>query len=223
MEALSREELLRLLAAAKAKAERDWILILVTYWHGLRASEAVNLTRANFPDGYLSIQRLKGSKKTTQPLMTHSNPLLDERLALRKFLAESTTPPGDRLFKLSRFQFYRLVRFHGSKAEIPAHKLHPHVLKHSIAMSMIREAGIENTRQYLGHKSGASTMEYLKSSDEEASAAIMRAEEKRVDNSETDRLDNLERVTVAESLRRALRMVEQSGSKSVRKARARTL
>ena len=37
------------------------------------------------------------------------------------------------------------------------------------------EAGIENVRQYLGHRSISSTGEYLKVSDQEASNAITSA------------------------------------------------
>jgi site-specific recombinase XerD len=49
------------------------------------------------------------------------------------------------------------------------------VLKHSIAMQSIREAGIENVRQYLGHRSISSTGAYLKVTDEAASAAVIKS------------------------------------------------
>jgi integrase/recombinase XerD len=219
VQALSRDELLRLLAEAKKGRERDWLLMLVTYWHGLRASEAINLTVANFSGGFITIQRLKGSKRTTQPLMSHSNPLLDERVALPEFLGRQIEKdPGGRIFSISRVQYFRLIRLYGKRAGVPIHKLHPHVLKHSIAMDMIRDAGIENTRQYLGHKSGASTMEYLKASDEEASAAILRAEQGRVQNSDSG-LDREDRLSVSESLRRALRIIEQNDQKGSRSRR----
>ena len=68
MEHFTREQTIQLLARAKASRERDWVLFLVAFCHGLRASEAINLTPANFSDGYLGIKRLKGSKKTVQPL-----------------------------------------------------------------------------------------------------------------------------------------------------------
>lgn len=42
-------------------------------------------------------------------------------------------------------------------------------------MQTIHSAGIENVRQYLGHKSMSSTGEYLKVTDEAASAAIREA------------------------------------------------
>jgi site-specific recombinase XerD len=67
------------------------------------------------------------------------------------------------------------MRKHAKAAGIPAHKRHPHILKHSIALQTIKTAGIENVRQHLGHKSLSSTGEYLRVSDEEASAAVSKA------------------------------------------------
>src|SRR5579863_255706 len=180
MEHLTREQLLALLRRARAGSERDWTLFLVSFWHGLRASEALALTPEHFADGYLTVQRLKGSNKTTQRLFEHADELLNERAAVEGLLAEHRSRhagdgAGQRLFPLSRFQFFRLVRLYGRQAGLPRHLCHPHVLKHSIAMQSIQEAGIENVRQYLGHKSISSTGAYLKVGDDAASRAIARA------------------------------------------------
>lgn len=170
MEHLSREQLCDVLRIARETRKRDWVLLLVTFWHGLRASEAVNLKSENFRDGYLTVQRLKGSLRTRQKLIEDVDELLNERAAVESWLALHRA--GERLFPISRVQFYRLMRRYGRAAGLPRHLCHPHVLKHSIAMQTIREAGIENVRQYLGHRSISSTGEYLKVSDEAASSAI---------------------------------------------------
>ena len=187
MEHLSREQVIALLTQARAVRERDWVLFLVAFWHGLRASEAVSLTAGNFADGYLNVQRLKGSLRTVQPLVEHESELLNEKLAVAKWMKQvaewrsqnhaagplrhyATSP---RLFPISRVQFYRLMRRYGRAAGIPQHLCHPHVLKHSIAMQSIGQAGIDNVRQYLGHRSISSTGAYLKVSDEAASKAIL--------------------------------------------------
>ncbi|MGO9640511.1 MAG: tyrosine-type recombinase/integrase [Candidatus Acidiferrales bacterium] len=180
MEHLTREQVIELLTVARAERERDWLLFLVTFWHGLRASEAVGLTAENFADGYLTIQRLKGSLRTVQPMVEHELEILNERPAVEKWLAERQGAQGGdkqaaRLFPVSRVQFYRLMRRYGRLAGIPQHLCHPHVLKHSIAMQSIHQAGIENVRQYLGHKSIASTGAYLRVSDDAASRAVMAA------------------------------------------------
>jgi integrase len=184
MEHLTRDQLLDVLAKAKAARERDWVLFLVSFWHGLRASEAINLTPEHFVDGYLAVQRLKGSLRTVQPLVEDENELLNERAAVEAWLTRHETAHhgsgrGKRLFPITRVQFYRLMRRYGRLAGLPKHLCHPHVLKHSIAMQSIKEAGIENVRQYLGHRSISSTGSYLRVTDEAASAAVISSSRKR--------------------------------------------
>jgi hypothetical protein len=71
---LTHEELLTLLCAAKAARDRDWLMILIAFWHGLRASEVIALTATCVVDAHISVRRLKGSMHTVQPLMGLSNP-----------------------------------------------------------------------------------------------------------------------------------------------------
>jgi integrase len=173
IQSLTWDELKAVLAEAKKERERDWLMVLVGFWHGLRASEVVGLKRCNVHDGFLTIQRLKGSKRTTQPLVEHADPLLNERKALIEFALK--TPANQKLFRISRQHFWRLFQKYAKLAGIPEHKRHPHCLKHTIGRQMIHSAGIENTRQYLGHESIASTGEYLEVDDEDAAEAMRRA------------------------------------------------
>jgi integrase/recombinase XerD len=173
IQSLSKAELLALLGEARASRERDWLMILVAFTHGLRASELVGFRRDAIRDGFLTVQRLKGSLRTTQPLVEHADPLLNERHALIAYAGKSNG--NQPVFNVSRSQFWRLVQKYAKASGIPEHKAHPHVLKHSIAMQTIKAAGIENVRQHLGHKSMSSTGEYLKVTDEAASAAITKA------------------------------------------------
>lgn len=121
----------------------------------------------------VDMKRLKGSNRTIQPLVADENPLLNERQGLFDFIRRMHS--NQRIFPISRVQFYRIMRKHGATAGLPIRKCHPHILKHSIAMQTIQSAGIENVRQYLGHKSISSTGAYLKVSDADASSAISRA------------------------------------------------
>ena len=173
MDALSKEQLLALLAAARAARTRDWLMILVAFWHGLRASEVIALTRDSLEDGMITVSRLKGSNRTVQPLVKHDDPLLDEATALFDFARGMHR--NQRLFPITRERFWQVVQEHGKRAGIPARLRHPHILKHSFAMQFIQSIGIENVRQYLGHKSISSTGAYLKVSDAEAAASVQRA------------------------------------------------
>jgi type 1 fimbriae regulatory protein FimB len=148
-------------------------MILVCFLHGLRASEVVALTGDNVKDGFLTVQRLKGSNRTVQALVSSDNPLLDEKKALFDFAQNCAG--NQRLFPISRQHFWHLVQAYGKQAGLPAHLSHPHILKHSIAMQTIHKAGIENVRVHLGHKSISSTGAYLKVPENVASEAVIAA------------------------------------------------
>ena len=68
------------------KRERDRV---ATQLKGLDAPE-------NFDGGFVTVQRLKGSLKTTQPLVTHDEPLLNERPSIDALLRRLR--PDERLF-----------------------------------------------------------------------------------------------------------------------------
>lgn len=173
LEALSSEELLSVLSAARARRERDWLMYLVAFWHGLRASEVVGFTADAVADGNLTIARLKGSNRTRQALVEHDNQLLSEKAPLLEYLSNSNHDGP--VFKLTARHFGRLFKGYARTAGIPEHKQHPHVLKHTIAMLTIKLAGIENVRVHLGHKSLSSTGAYLRVSDDDASRAVVGA------------------------------------------------
>lgn len=182
IQAISRDELLKLLAAAREHRKRDWVIMLVKYWHGLRISEILALRPDFAPadakpkcwvkDGFLTVQRLKGSLKTCQPLISSDEPLLDEAAALPAYFADANVSPGCRAFPITRQYFWKIFGVYAASVGIPAHKHHPHVLKHSIGAHSIKTAGIENLRQHMGHRSMSSTGEYLRVPDDVATSAV---------------------------------------------------
>lgn len=159
-----------LLTAARRASRRDHLMLLMAFWHGLRVSEVIALTRESVADGCLQLKRLKGSLRTRQELIGHDNPILDERTALTEYLVSAGI--NQKLFPISRRRADQLIKAYGEEAAIPRSKRHMHVLKHTIAMQTIHSAGIENVRQWLGHKSISSTGAYLKVSDEDAGRAV---------------------------------------------------
>ena len=174
MRSLTRDSVRDLLGAARAKGERDWLMILIAFNHGLRASEVIALTAKDLADGCVNVKRLKGSIHTIQPLRDcPEDPLFSERKATFDYVAKLNE--NQYLFPLTRQRFWQIVREHGKAAGIPAHLCHPHILKHSIAMQTIHSAGVENLRTWLGHKTISSTGAYLNVSDEDASFAISKA------------------------------------------------
>jgi type 1 fimbriae regulatory protein FimB/type 1 fimbriae regulatory protein FimE len=173
MKYLIQQQVLGLLKAARAESERDFLMVLLAYRHGLRASEVCALTTKDFADGYITIKRLKGSLKTVHPLFSSDNPLLDEKRAVTAWLKD--VPKGGRLFPITRQHFHRLFQAYCVQAGIPKPMAHPHTLKHSAAMHLVKKVGIEELRQFIGHKSLSSTGQYLKVSDQAACKAVVAA------------------------------------------------
>src|SRR5260370_21785708 len=115
-------------------------------------------------DGEITIRRLKGSLKTTQPLAgLQGQPLLSEKRVLRAWLAERGNHPSKYVFtsqksgRLHRSQFYRIFSGAAEKAGLPADKRHPHCLKHSLAVLLVgTNTNLSTVRCALGHKIHAS-------------------------------------------------------------------
>jgi len=182
---LSPEEVLAVLKTARARSIRDWVMVLLAYRHGLRASEVcgLKLSDVNLKDQTIRVARLKGSMLTTQPLVPHrGQPLLDELAALRTWLKIRPADGSDFLFtsqkggKLDRTQFFRVFRAVAESAGLPREKRHPHVLKHSLASHLVAgNVNLALIRQALGHRSITSTMQYVGTSDGQAAEATQAA------------------------------------------------
>jgi integrase len=166
LEALSKDELLALLSAARQHRERDFLMILVAYSHGLRASEVIAIRKDDIKDGHLDVQRLKGSKRTNQTLPEHANSLLDERFALIEF--SRLLKPKQRLFPLTRRQFGRIVARHAETAGLPENKRHPHMLKHTVGTEIYEKShDLRLVRGHLGHARESSSLIYAGRLDEQ--------------------------------------------------------
>jgi type 1 fimbriae regulatory protein FimB len=182
---LSPEEMLAVLRTAKKQSIRDWVMILLAYRHGLRASEVcgLRLDDVNLKDAAVSIVRLKGSLRTVQPLYAHrGQPLLDELAAVRAWLKVRPLDGSEYLFtsqkggRLDRTQFFRVFQTVATEAGVAPEKRHPHVLKHSLASHLIAgNVNLALVKQALGHRSISSTMVYVGTTDAQAAEAVQAA------------------------------------------------
>ena len=140
-----------------ADTERNRLMILVTVNHGLRATETISIVPEDFRDGHLWISRLKKSQRTCQP-------------AAPELLAYAASiPKGQRLFPISRMQFWRIMRATAKRAGLSMIAAHPHSLKHSCGRAVLNATGnLRVVQVHLGHSSIASTVEYCSVSQSEA-------------------------------------------------------
>jgi integrase len=159
VEALSKPELIELLTAAKAHRTRDWLMILVAYCHGLRASEVIAIAKDDLKGESLNVARLKGSNPTRQALHVDENPLLNECEAL---IAYARNLSGkQRLFPCTRKTFQRIVARHAETAGLPPERRHPHMLKHTLGAEIYdKTKDLRLVRVRLGHKRESSSLIY---------------------------------------------------------------
>ena len=142
---------------------RDRCLIMMCYFHGLRASELCHLKLSDIQGAYIYIARLKRGLSTTHPLQKCELEALELWLEKRKTWLNSDTPwlfLSQHGNPLSRQQFYELIKKYGIAAKLNV-KAHPHMLRHACGYSLADKG--KDTRliqDYLGHRNIQHTVLY---------------------------------------------------------------
>lgn len=164
-EYLTADEVERMMVAARHTggrlAERDALLIIMAYRHGLRASELIALRwdQIDLKAGTLHVARLKHGSPSTHPLRG------PELRALRAWRREQghATPyvfTSLRGGPMTRRTVHHVVA-EGAKAAGIEFPVHPHMLRHATGF-YLANAG-QDTRAiqlYLGHKNIQHTVRY---------------------------------------------------------------
>jgi type 1 fimbriae regulatory protein FimB len=184
MKSLSQSEMLKVLRVASDN-RRNAAMILLGFKHGMRASEVcgLELKDLDLKNGEITIRRLKGSLKTTQPIADiQGQPLLSEKRVLRAWLEERGNHPSRFVFvsqksgRVHRSQLHRVFADIAERAGLPKDKRHFHCLKHSLGVSLVEaNVNLAVIKQALGHKSIASTAFYTVPTDETAGKAVTAA------------------------------------------------
>lgn len=169
---LTAEEAVALIDApdqSRWEGRRDRALLVLGLLTGLRVSELIGLDCGDVVLGTGAHVRCegKGRKQRAVPL---AGPV---QATLRVWLAERAGGPGDPLFptrtgrRMSRDAVERRVAIHADVAtqrcsSLQSKRLHPHVLRHSCAMSLL-QARVDTSviALWLGHSDPRSTEAYI--------------------------------------------------------------
>ena len=162
-EYLTPTEVERLLRATKANrwAHRDATMILVSYRHGLRASELTDLRwdQIDFGTATLHVRRVKQGSPSTHPI-------LGDELRMLRRLQREQEPKSPFVFTSERGSpfttagFARMVERAGEQARL-GFKVHPHMLRHACGFALASKGHDTRALQaYLGHKNIQHTVRY---------------------------------------------------------------
>lgn len=164
---LTGDEVMSLLRSVSSDmtSNRDYCMVGMAFWHGLRVSELISLRLEDYDplSQCIQVRRLKGGFSTIHPLQP------EEIIALQHWLRERMQSPGKEqpwLFlarhggKLSRQRFYQLLRHYGQKAGLPL-LINPHMLRHACGFALAERGNDTRLIQdYLGHRNIRHTVLY---------------------------------------------------------------
>jgi type 1 fimbriae regulatory protein FimB/type 1 fimbriae regulatory protein FimE len=168
-EHLTEDEVDKLLAALKANrhGQRDWLIGLLIYRHGLRVSEACDLRwdDLNLAKRTIQVRRLKGSDDSTHYLER------DEVAGLKRLQREQEPKSAyvfvnERCQPFGRMGIGRMIERAGGCAALPF-PTHAHMLRHSTGYALAAK-GMDTRRlqHFLGHASITNTVRYTAMSPE---------------------------------------------------------
>jgi type 1 fimbriae regulatory protein FimB/type 1 fimbriae regulatory protein FimE len=168
-EYLTEQEVGQLMEAAAQvgrHGHRDSTLILLSYRHGLRVTELVNMRweQVDLKTGLMHVNRLKHGSPSVHPL--HGTELRALRRLQRDYATQPYVFSSERKAPLTPDAFRKIIGRAGEAAKLPF-SVHPHMLRHACGYKLA-QAG-QDTRaiqHYLGHKNIQHTVRYTQLSAE---------------------------------------------------------
>jgi integrase len=152
--------MLKAATASGRYGPRDRTLVLLTYRHGLRVSEAVTLRwdQVDLDAGLLAVNRSKNGVPSTHPLR---GPELRALRELRRAWPDSPYLfASERGGPMTTANAHKVIARLGRAAALPF-PVHPHQLRHALGF-MLANAGHDTRaiQHYLGHRNIRHTVRY---------------------------------------------------------------
>jgi len=157
------EQICKVIRKQSRYSDRDELMVLTAFHHGLRISELVNIKwqHIDLKAGQLAVKRLKNGIDTLQPITSKR-----ELMILRRLYKDQDKPTAGFIFKNERggavstngFQ-KTFSKFSNIALDI---KWNVHALRHGCATSLFDKGhDIRTVQIYLGHKNIQNTTVYL--------------------------------------------------------------
>ncbi len=176
--AMSKQDLTRILRAARKDNKRDAALLEFLAATGLRASEVAGMTvgdvELNERSGWATVHG-KGRKQRRVPVHARA------RRALSEYLKERDDPVGDEPLFLSQkggaitpYTVWYTVKKYAALAEVEG--VTPHTFRHTVATQLVRDPEVDlvTAATFLGHSRLDTTARYSQPSAEDLEEAANR-------------------------------------------------
>ena len=175
------QQLLDAMDTSTAEGYRNYVIILTLLDTGLRVSELCGLLRSNLrlEDGILKVMG-KGNKERLIPIGKEVQRLLWRYINHHR--PQSNMPNCNFLFltqdgkPLTKDRLEKIMTWYGRKAGLEGIRCSPHTLRHTAAVSFLRNGGdVFSLQRLLGHSSLEMTRKYCELADADVKRAHMTA------------------------------------------------
>jgi integrase/recombinase XerD len=163
---LEKERVDILLATAKACNFRDYLMLRILWRTGMRVSELLSIRPQDLEahNQVINITKAKGNKQRRVMLDPETFAMLSD------YISTTNIPVSRPVFAFSSVWAWKLVKKYACMAGLPD-TIHPHTLRHSYAVRMVRSGtDLRSVQILLGHANLNTTQVYLQFKDEDLRA-----------------------------------------------------
>jgi integrase/recombinase XerD len=158
---LEREQVDAILEAAHIANHRDYLIIRVLWRTGVRVNELVNIRPGDIEwnNQVINITKAKRGKQRRVLLDQDTLKMLSD------YVLALNTPEDRPIFNLTTRQIENIVKKYGNTIGV---NVHPHMLRHSFAIHLVRSGmDLRRLQLLLGHSSLNMTQIYLQFKDDD--------------------------------------------------------
>jgi len=158
---LERDQVNEMLNTAAIANHRDFLLIQVLWRTGVRVSELINIRPCDIEWSNQVVNITKGKRGKQRRVFLDKETLK----MLSRYVSTQNIGEEQPIFSLTRRHVGRIVKRYGNAIGV---QVHPHTLRHSFAIHLVRSGmDLRRLQMLLGHSSLSMTQIYLQFKDED--------------------------------------------------------